>query len=227
MMKRLVIWVTSVCNLSCKFCNQRYTMDNNPEYQMSIDEVKYIVNSCLERGIHFDIIEITGGEPSLWENITEGVPLLNQITKTLTLVTNGNNPDLIISLGLKGWGVSATQATKEQLAKFDRVRDRAFINGHTHKQVPFVPIEDSLPAACCVRGDPDLHAMAGEVNSMMYIRGNVYYCNCAFALQERIPLNEDVVCKFEDDFVAKFINKQYDQEMCKYCLCNSNVWNKI
>jgi len=226
-MKRLVIWVTSVCNLSCKFCNQRYTMDNNKDYQMPLEEVNYIVDSCKSRGIRFNIIEVTGGEPTLWVNIKEGIKLLNQITDTLTLVTNGNNPELVISLGLKGWGVSVSQATEKQLAGFSGVTDRAFMNTHIHKQVPVMLIENSLPAVCCVRSDPDLHPLPGEVNSMMYIRGKVHYCNCAFALQERTPLTENTVCNFEDDFITKYADKKYDQEMCKYCLCNSHVWTSI
>jgi hypothetical protein len=194
---------------------------------MSLPEVKKIVKSCLSRGIRFDIIELTGGEPSLWKNIAKAVPLLNQITESITLVTNGNDPELIMSLGLKGWGVSGNQATDKQIEMFEPVKDKVFINTHPHKKVPSKPIPDSLPADCCVRNDPDRNPFQGDVNSMMYLRGKVYYCNCAFSLSGKVPLNENTVCDFKDDFVLKYVDKAYDQEMCKYCLCNSKVWNQL
>lgn len=223
MKTRFVIWVTSDCNLACKYCSQSYTMNQNKGYQMPIEEVAHIVKSCGERGIHFDTIEITGGEPSLWKNIKTGVQMFQQICNNVTLVTNGNDPDLIISLGLNHWGVSSSQASSGQLEKYDSVRSKVFFNGHTHRKLPDKPIENSLPADCTLKNDPH----GNPQNAMAYILGKVYYCCNAFALSERVGMSDNIVCDFEEDFVSKFENKTFNEPICSVCLCNPKVWNSI
>ena len=223
MKTRFYIWVTSDCNLSCKWCSQKYTIQENLHYQMSMEEVNYIVESCKKRGIHFDIIEITGGEPSVWENIREGVKAFQQICDQVTLVTNGNNADLIISLNLEHWIVSASQATKEQLQHYDKVKHKIDINSHIHKQPPASPIPNTLPAQCCV----SVSKQGFRQNAIEYIRGKVYYCCDAFTYGRHEGLTDDIVCDFENDFLAFFSDKKFDKAICQYCLCNGKVWSKI
>lgn len=223
MKTRFYIWVTSDCNLKCKWCSQRHTIQQNLSYQMSMVEVYNIVNSCKDRGIHFDIIEITGGEPSVWKNIKKGIRAFQEICDQVTLVTNGNNPELIMSLGLNHWIVSASQATQEQIEAYKVAGDRVVFNTHSHKCPPDTPVINSLPAKCCISV-----SRQGELqNGIEYIRGKVYYCCDAFTYSGKAGLTDDIVCDFEDDFLSFFSNKKYDKEICKYCLCNGNVWNKV
>lgn len=217
---RLYIWVTSDCNLSCKLCSQNYTMTQNKGYQMSKKEVTYICSECTRRGIKFDTIEITGGEPSLWDNIVFGVKSFKSICNNVTLATNGNNPELIKSLGLKTWIVSESQATPEQMSHYRGITGLT-INSHKHKKIPLVPITESVQ--CVLKNSPQ----GKSQNALMYLMGEIYYCCNAFALSNRVAITEETVCNFEDDFISKFSDKKYDQEMCYYCLCNSNVWNAI
>jgi organic radical activating enzyme len=223
MKTRLVVWVTSDCNLSCRYCNQKYTIDNNKEYQMSVDEARYIVDSCIRRGIYFEVIELTGGEPSLWINIKEGIELFHRICDDIFLITNGNNPELILSLGLDSWAVSSSQATQDQLRKYDSVRHRITFNAHQHKKPPENTIEDTLPAACVVRTSPQ----GFPQNQLLYIKGKVYYCCMAYTLSGKVSLTDTTVCSFDEDFLVHYNNKTYNERMCSYCLCNSKVWNKI
>lgn len=221
MKTRMYMWVTSDCNLTCKWCSQKYTMAKNIGYQMPVSEVDYIVDSCIKRGIHFDIIELTGGEATLWENIEYGVKAFSRICDQVTMVTNGNNPELAKSLGLKEWIVSASQANANQLKAYEGTPNVSY-NSHAHKKPPTSPIEDSLPAHCCtsvtIHGDPQ--------TTMEYIKGKVYYCCDAFAHSEYVDLTDEV-CDFEDDFMNKFKDKKYDKQICRYCLCNSKVWEKL
>lgn len=222
MITRLMIWVTSDCSLNCKWCSQRYTRKRFEGYQMSLDEVEYIVNNCQRRGLYFDVIEITGGEPSLWENLEYGVRRFGYICDSVTLVTNGNNPERIKALGLKEWVVSASQATQEQIEAY---RDTpAIYNTHQHRQPPTEPLDDVLPADCCVALTPN---GAYPQNLIMYLRGKVYYCCNAFALSEFAGEETGTVCDFEDDFMVLFSDKTYDKQICRYCICNHNVWNRI
>ncbi len=221
MITRLMIWVTSDCSLNCRWCSQKYTRRKHEGYQMSIDEIEYIVNNCQRRGLYFDVIEITGGEPSLWENLEYGVRRFGYICDTVTLVTNGNNPERIKSLGLKEWIVSTSQATGEQLESYKDTP--AIYNTHEHREPPTEPFEDVLPADCCVSLTPD---GACPQNLIMYLKGKVYYCCNAYALSE-FTGEEGIVCSFEDDFNVLFLDKTYDKEICKYCICNHNVWNRL
>jgi hypothetical protein len=222
-MTHLVIWVTSDCNLNCPLCNQKYTRDMNKGYQMSIHEIDKIVVSCLKRGLHFDEIELTGGEPSLWRNIKYGVRLFSKICDTVTLVTNGNDPELIISLNLKKWIVSANQATDEQIEMYQPVIEKITFNG-IHKQGPKEAITDTLPADCAIsysrpEGMPQ--------NNIMYYHGNVWYCCNAVALSEKVNYISGISCRFTDDFMTKFKAKDFNEKICSYCLCNGKVWNQL
>lgn len=221
---RLLIYVTSDCTLKCKWCNQNYTMTENKGYQMSMDEVWDIVESCKKRKLRFNYIELTGGEPSLWKSIKKGAEAFSEICDVVTLVTNGNNPELVLSLNLKEWGVSSSQASKEQLKVYhDRKRGDVFYNAHSHKKTPEVPLENALPADCSVRFTA--RNMIPQ-NSYTYIRGKVYYCCTAFPLSEKAGLTPDIVCDFEDDFITKFADKTFDKPICSYCLCNKKVWDQ-
>jgi hypothetical protein len=220
---RFYIWVVSDCNLNCPFCIQKYVMQTNKGYQMQMDEVNYIVNSCKERGLHFDMIEITGGESSLWVNLEEGVKKFSEICDMVTLATNGNDPERIKALGLKTWIVSESQATPEQMEHYKDLRHRLTINAHTHKKMPDRPMDNALPSACCTNVSP-----WGEPQATFeYVKGKVYNCPDCYAHLEYVPLTEDLVCNFEDDFVTKFMNKTFDKEICRYCLGNGRVWAQI
>lgn len=223
MITRLLIWVTSKCNLRCPNCSQAYTMKINKQYEMPIYEVDVIVKSCLERKIHFDIIELTGGEASLWTFLEYGFAEFSKVSDMVTMVTNGNNPERVKSLGMKTWIVSASQATKEQLKQYEGLSNVHY-NSHQHKKLPDKPFDNVLPASCCVSRTPDgLHPQ----NALEYIRGKVYYCCDAFAHSEKTGLTDDIVCSFEEDFIKKFSDKKYDKEICRWCLCNGKIWSQL
>ena len=218
MKTRLLIWVTSDCNLSCVNCSQSLTMQSFQGYQMSLQEVQKII----DKGLRYNIIEITGGEPTKWINIVEGVKLFKTIADEVTLTTNGNNPELVMSLGLNNYIVSSSQATKEQILKFAPDYHKIIFNSHKHKKLPTKPIADTLPADCCVRSTP-----YGEPqNNLMYIKGMVYYCCNAFN-NNLIAPDSDLKCSFDADFLKYFRYKKYDKNICSVCVCNSKVWNKI
>lgn len=215
--------MTSDCNLSCKWCIQRYTMDQNKGYNMQRDEVDYIVDSCKKRDLRFGIIELTGGEASLWEHLEYGVRRFSEICEYVTLATNGNNPERIIALNLKTWIVSASQATGAQLSKYQKYSHRIAYNHHHHKKMPDQPVQGSLPSKCCTRTD----SFGRSQITMEYIRGKVWYCPDAFAHTEKTGVYADIVCDFEGTFLGKFLRKRYDQRICQYCLGNGRIWNAM
>lgn len=218
---RLLIWVTSDCNLDCPLCSHKFTRKQYTKYQMNILEVHSIVNSIKKRGIKIDTIEITGGEPSLWNNLEQGVSLFKEVCNHVTLVTNGNNPPRIINLNLPHWIVSSSQATPEQLRQYKNYN--ITYNSHKHKPLPIQSIPNSLPGECCVRTD----CFGKPQNSLLYLCGKVYYCCNTPALIQRTPLRESLYCDFYDDFVTKFQDKKFYESICSWCICNAKVWKQI
>ena len=71
------------CNLSCKWCDTEYAYDNGTS--MDIDEIVTNVSEFNNR-----IVEITGGEPLLQENVYTLFDLLHQRGNHILLETNGS-----------------------------------------------------------------------------------------------------------------------------------------
>ena len=222
----LCLFVTGKCNLNCPHCNQKYVMDGLGEYEISLEELDHIIASCQERNIHFHTIEFTGGEPSKWSHLEEGLKRLKDsgIADHLTLITNGNDAQRISSLATEycdWYFVSVPQATPRQIA-IHRMRGlMPCWNPEVHHPVPTSPHKDCVPAECVMQ-----HTRQGvAVCHLMYIRGTVYYCCMASALEHLVedpPQSYD----FDDDFITPLSNRKFDQSICAFCLCNPKVWSE-
>lgn len=221
---RLIIWVISVCNLSCRLCGMSNTINQNHEYQMSMEEVDMIVESIKRRNIKIHVIELSGGEPTMWPILKEASEKFKTVCDELTLITNGNTPQKIIDLNLPRWAVSSSQANSTQLDQYKPYNHKIVYNNHQHVVPPEDPIKGVLPASCCVRSHP---FTGQEQNSIFYQKGKVYYCCFTNEIKRKVPITDDLVCDFEEDFIIKFSNKDYNKPMCEYCICNSRIFTKI
>ena len=226
-MIRLMLWVTSRCTLDCPFCSQGNTRRLHSDYEMSLEELKFIIDSSRSRGLRYETVEFTGGEPTLWTHLEEAAHLVfnSGICNNLFLVTNGNNPERIRPLLplLDYYCVSSSQANAQQVDAHKAFGHRIYWNEHKHKQIPTVGLIDVLPAECCVRVNPD----GTLVNTLMYLKGMVYYCCNAYHNSKIISGDSGLYCRFEEDFALKFSNKNYDKQICRICLCNRKVWEVI
>jgi len=221
----MLLWVTSKCNLKCRFCVVKYIQKLLPDYEMGMDEVRNFIQSSLNRNIHYLCITFAGGEPAMWPYLKNATMLILQsgITDRIELVSNGTIPERILAIKsvLSAYAISTTQCPPENIDKF--VGTKVVLNSMPHKPLPLSPVEDTLPADCCSKVD----LLGTESNQLNYINGKVYYCCNALLQSERVGLTEDLVCDFNDDFITKFADKAYDKTICKYCLCNSKVWEKL
>jgi hypothetical protein len=208
--------------MDCPLCNQKHTRDFFNNYEMTMEEVQHIVDSIKRRNIHIDVIELTGGEPSLWSNLENGVALFKQICDTVTLITNGNNPQRIIDLKLKYWVVSSSQASEQELEMYKPYSDRIIYNNHHHKKIPETSVKGFETAACSMEVDPFGNAQI----ALMYIKGYVYYCCSAFGLSNKVPLTRDVIISFERDWLEYFKDR-VSKPICGHCLSNTVVWHNI
>ncbi len=86
------ILFTSGCNLRCPYChNWRIVLDYNGPYLSEIDAVKILE----ERKKYIKHIVITGGEPTLQNDLPEFLSKLKSLGYVLKLDSNGMNPKLI------------------------------------------------------------------------------------------------------------------------------------
>lgn len=223
----LLIWVTSHCNLKCHLCMVKYSQSLMPDYEMGLEEVIHIINSSKERGFHYDMITLTGGEPTQWTYLKEGVRLFYRsgITDHISLISNGSHPQAIFEISemLSSYAISATQASEYHLQLFRNSGHRIIYNNETHKELPIKPILDTLPARCCNW----LDQLGREVNQVFYVREKVYYCCMVLVESKHEEITEDLCCSFEDDFIQYYKDKRYDKRICQYCLCNEKVWDSL
>ena len=213
--------------MDCPLCMVKHTMSCYPGYEMTMEELRGITSSSKKRGIHYDTITLTGGEPTSWPNLKQALKELyiSKIADNLTLITNGTNIEKIIEVKpfLNYYAVSYTQCGMKRKAEFDALGHTIIYNGGEHKVIPTEPLKDTIPTECC----NEKSFIGVKQNQVHYIAGKVYYCCYAKLFEYQIPLKGDMVCDFTDDFVAKFSNKKYDKEICKYCICNHKVWKQI
>ncbi|MCP4177056.1 MAG: radical SAM protein [bacterium] len=75
----------AVCNLNCSYCDTKYSLDETCSKEYEISE---LVGKALESGVK--LVEITGGEPLLQENVTLLAELLLKEKFTVLIETNGS-----------------------------------------------------------------------------------------------------------------------------------------
>ena len=83
-----VVPVTSGCNLDCPIC---YTVNNNTDaYQMSEEEFAKIIEHLKNQHDDIDIINFTGGEPTLNPKLIRFLEMCQEVNiRRLTISTNG------------------------------------------------------------------------------------------------------------------------------------------
>ncbi|MDV6028943.1 MAG: radical SAM protein [Phycisphaera sp. RhM] len=83
-----VIPITSACNLDCPIC---YTINKNTAaYEMTTDEMQRILHHLLEDHDDLDIINFTGGEPTLHSGLITFMEMCRDAgIRRLTVSTNG------------------------------------------------------------------------------------------------------------------------------------------
>ena len=83
-----VVPITSACNLDCPIC---YTINKNKSaYEMTAEEMQMILRHLLEDHDDLDIINFTGGEPTLHPGLVEFMEMCREAgIRRLTVSTNG------------------------------------------------------------------------------------------------------------------------------------------
>lgn len=83
---------TTGCNLHCPYCqNWRIVVDPSPPF-LNVEKVVQILE---ERKMYVDAVVITGGEPTIYEDLPEFLKKLKEAGFNLKLDTNGFSPSIL------------------------------------------------------------------------------------------------------------------------------------
>ncbi|MGA1871485.1 MAG: radical SAM protein [bacterium] len=102
-----IIEITNHCNMSCPIC----LAHNHGDFYMSPERFKKIVDHLIEAEGRFDLINLSGGEPTLHPNLIEIIDIARRSEiVTITISTNGriflNDEELLVKLIDRGIFIS-------------------------------------------------------------------------------------------------------------------------
>ncbi|MHA2037914.1 MAG: anaerobic ribonucleoside-triphosphate reductase activating protein [Promethearchaeota archaeon] len=105
--KSTMVLFTVGCNFKCEFCHNKYLLQPNVGRDYSINELSdKISTNLLVSGV-----SVTGGEPTLQNDLPDLCKEIKNIGKFLSIDTNGSNPEVVktispylnrVALDLKG-----------------------------------------------------------------------------------------------------------------------------
>jgi len=92
--KSTMVIFTVGCNLSCGFCHNKYLLHESVGKDMEVSELlEQIKSNMLVNGV-----SISGGEPTLQNDLPELCKEIKKIGKYISIDTNGTNPIMISKL---------------------------------------------------------------------------------------------------------------------------------
>ncbi len=127
------IVVTNRCHLSCWYCFF-YAKEGEPIYEPTIEEIeRMLIDLRNEKPVATNALQITGGEPTLREDIVDIVRLakkvgFDQIQLNTTGINLGYNPDLLVKLREAG--------TSTLYMSFDGTTKKT--NPKNHWEIPLI-----------------------------------------------------------------------------------------
>lgn len=107
---------TPGCNMRCWYCHNRHIIDGAPE-ELFAEE--YVLDFLHRRQGMLDAVVITGGEPTLQQNLVPFIDMVRDLGYLVKLDTNGTNPQLLASLLSSGRLDYVAMDIKAPLEKYD------------------------------------------------------------------------------------------------------------
>ena len=92
--KSAMVIFTVGCNLQCEFCHNKPLLNNSVGKVYSVNEIL----SKIEQNILTSSVSITGGEPTLQQDLPILCNGIRNLNKCLSIDTNGTNPTIIQQL---------------------------------------------------------------------------------------------------------------------------------
>jgi organic radical activating enzyme len=218
----LILNVISACTLSCEHCGQGSWRNNDKKYQISIDQVKQLLDINKLSDYNIKELIISGGEPTIWKDLEPCLELFKEykgMIKTITLFSNGTRPindnilkninKLIISLYRES-DIDNIMEIKQKCIEFG-VKFK-LKNKDKFYPWPKDKVIDSVPGECVCQF---LSLLGDEIS----------VCGEIFEIEKRYNLDvSSFKSKVEVGFLNKFNNVKFGHfDICSYCIENVNV----
>jgi hypothetical protein len=224
-LNNLSIIATTRCNLACPLCMLQWLMRDRPRYDLPLDELAHFITRCEEMELYFAWAWFTGGEPTLWPHLAEGVKMLSDSPSfgKLRLNTNGANIGALdpIRDKLANVRMSVYHANLEKAKELYPIRAQYKIGfwSEPHRAAPEQPIDGGLPAPCICP-------------IMSYFDRRVYVCPGGYSVAAKTgtPLDDPRYSISVDEDFAVFYEanetKRLNQPLCQSCLSNGVVYQQ-
>lgn len=224
--RHIEVMVTGKCNKKCQHCSQATFNKLHRDYDYSMPMIEKLCKRSIENGARYEWLQFSGGEPLLWDNLEEACKYAKEsgAFKKVRIMSNCFDKERMSRLldehlvDMVYTDTFNSDPEGLELLKA-RYRDRSTMADIPHKPLPTEPVEGTLPARCTC----DRPSVIGN---------NVYPCGNFFEHVTRLGKNLDdyrqYFCTLDDDWIG-FYRKvdRFNMDVCKYCLSNWWVWEKI
>ena len=217
----LHLQTNTVCQNRCKECITHHAMADHAGYQMTIEQVKALLQTLKQGRYWIAEVHLNGlGEPTLWKNFNEGIQLLgkSQNIGRISVVTNGKSLHLVDKKTCKYIhvfmlsaypgpeldGITATLKAKGA-PMMNMPRDKFYYLPRRH-------YPGTIPTKCICPGPMYL-----DGNIMLHCGApNLYACKLAGATPNLVPC----VNGWGENFQKHL---QGNMPICEYCPANQRI----
>ncbi|MHC4715339.1 MAG: radical SAM protein [Planctomycetota bacterium] len=222
---QLSIVATTRCNLNCPLCMIQWLMNARPREDLSLEQLGHFIRRCEQLEVFFPWAWFTGGEPTLWPHLEEGIRMLaaSRSFGKLRINTNGAKVERLLPvidlLANVRFSVYHTNADRARELFPQRQRYKLGFWSEPHRAAPEAPIEGGLPAPCIC-----------PIAS--YFDGRLYACPGGYSVAAKLGLPLDdprFSCDVDDDFVSFYREHErsrLNQDICRSCLSNGVVYQQ-
>jgi pyruvate formate lyase activating enzyme len=196
---------TGGCNFRCPFCHNRDIVFQNNIEAIDIEE---ILSFLIKRRNILSGVCITGGEPTLNNDLGEFIRQIKDIGYKVKLDTNGSNPDMLQSLIDKGLIDYCAMDIKNSREKYAVTCGVSSFNiGSIEKSKDILLYQDKIEYEFRTTVVKELHSMEDIVDIAKWIQGARHY------FIQSYKDCEQVICKGYSDYDNEVLEDMV--ERCK------------
>lgn len=215
-------FTTNLCNRLCANCIVRKALSDGTQepYHLSLGEIDKFLTVSEQSGYSFDVI-LSGGEPTLWTHLDEGVTLFRKsaVCISLCIFSNLINMESLtenLMEKIDFLRVSDYISNRENIKTFRRRHSKKIrvVDRRLFYKTPTSPMTGTLPAICL------------NPNHPMYYVGKIYACSHSCALSQGIDVDFDVCVDVEPGFLEKtdeIFDRQLHSDICACCISNKKI----
>lgn len=218
------ILTTSKCNGGCNDCHTRRWMITRQGYDLSLGALSVFLQYTRDSGYHFDLMSLSGGDPSLWSNLNPGVKMIREsgLFDRICVVTNGiaylNFKPVVDYLDYIR--VSRYIGNEHQIKDaLNEYGSKVQVIDQTVRHIPPTkPIPDSLPASCHCEG----WSLSGT---------RIWACNAVETLLTMLGMEMKTHIAYSSAIKIDYLkalerSNFYNMPVCAYCIGNDKVYNR-